>query len=318
MEDIKVGQVTTSDLINWFEAFLIDRQSIRLSLKTVQFYREGLVKFLKFCQLHRVTRVNQIIPVFLRRYLLWLESEGLSPNSVHGAWRTIRCFLNWYEIENPDPDWKNPTRNIRVRVPKTEPLEPADIEAVKAILATCDQNFKDDHWKSRYEYFNLRDKVIILTLLDTGLRASELLALTIDNINPITGVVQVVHGKGGKNRTVYIGRKTRQQLRRYLKQYEKRIGKGPLFLNQHDGPITVNGLNQMLSKRAKMAGVEKQSPHAFRRLFAVTMLRNGVDLISLQMLMGHADLQMLKRYLKLSQRDTLQAHIKGGPVDRLI
>ena len=67
----------------------------------------------------------------------------------------------------------------------------------------CSQKLGDSHWQSRYQFLNVRDKAIILMLLNTGLRASELLVLTLDNINPITGVIQVVHGKGGKPRTVY-------------------------------------------------------------------------------------------------------------------
>lgn len=318
MADIKYKQVVASDLMNWFEAFLIDRRSIRLSKKTVAFYKIGLSNFLKFCSLNGIQSVEEITALIIRKYLLSLEDKGYTPGGIHCKWRAVRCFFNWYEIENNQEGWKNPIRNIKVKNPRIEPLEPADIEAVKAILRTCGKKLGDAHWRSRYQFLNARDKVIILMLLDTGLRASELLALTLDNINPITGVVQVVHGKGGKSRTVYIGRKTRQQLRKYLKLAGKKIEDNRLFINHQEQPLTVNGLNQMFAERAKMAGVKKQSPHAFRRLFALTMLRNGVDIYSLQLLMGHADLQILRRYLKLTQTDTLEAHIRGGPVEKLI
>ena len=91
-----------------------------------------------------------------------------------------------------------------------------------------------------------------------------------------------------------------------------------LIINERGYPLTKSGLTQMLRRRAKQAGVPYQSAHSFRRLFALTMLRNGVDIYSLQMLMGHADLQVLKRYLKLSNQDTQAAHIKGGPVEKLL
>ena len=318
MADIRYKQIVASDLMNWFEAFLIDRRSTRLSRKTVEFYKYGLSKFLKYCTLNGIQNVEDITATIIRKYLLSLEDEGYTPGGIHCKWRAIRCFFNWYEIENIQEGWRSPIRNIKVKSPRIEPLEPADIVAVKAILRTCSQKLGDSHWQSRYQVLNVRDKAIILMLLDTGLRASELLALTLDNINPITGVIQVVHGKGGKSRTVYIGRKTRQHLRRYLKLIDKKIENGQIFINHKEQPLTVNGLNQMLAERAKIAGVKKQSPHAFRRLFALTMLRNGVDIYSLQLLMGHADLQVLKRYLKLTQTDTLEAHIRGGPVDKLM
>jgi len=96
---------------------------------------------------------------------------------------------------------------VKFHIPKDPPLEPAGIEAVKAILKTCKSNLT-----------GLRDKAIILMLIDTGLRASELLALEVVNVNSISGTIQVLHGKGGKFRNVYLGRKSRIALRRYLNQ----------------------------------------------------------------------------------------------------
>ena len=246
----------------------------------------------------------------LRKYIIHCENCGYSPGGVHCKWRSVHAFFAWLEIELDDPSWKNPIDKIKVRKPNVPPLDPADADAIKAILKVCDKPVY-----SHVSWIGLRDKTIILMLMDSGLRLSELLSLTLDNVNQITGVVQVVHGKGGKSRTVFIGRKTRQTLRRYIKV----AGVGDhLIINERGYPLTKSGLTQMLRRRAKQAGVPYQSAHSFRRLFALTMLRNGVDIYSLQMLMGHADLQVLKRYLKLSNQDTQAAHIKGGPVEKLL
>ena len=77
-------------------------------------------------------------------------------------------------------------------------------------------------------------------------------------------------------------------------------------------------INRTLQRRrAQKAGVAHQPPHSFRRYFALEMLRNGVDVFILQLLMGHSDIQILRRYLKQTSQDTLKAHIKGNPVDNL-
>lgn len=300
----------STDLLNWFEAFILDRQSTFLSEKTIEWHRTSLTHFLKFCSSQGIDSVYKISAVDVRKYILYCENKGYKPGGIYAKYSSVRTFFNWLEIELDTSTWSNPIRKIKVKKPNIPPLDPADITAIKAILKECNTPiFGHSRW------LGTRDKLIILMLLDTGLRASELLSLTLDNINPITGVIRVLHGKGGKSRTVYIGRKTRQMLRRYLK--EAKIT-DYLFMIEGNRILTYSGLVQMLRNRAKRAGVKYQTAHSFRRLFALTMLRNGVDIYSLQLLMGHADLQVLRRYLKQTDRDTLEAHLKGCPVEKLL
>ena len=76
-----------------------------------------------------------------------------------------------------------------------------------------------------------------------------------------------------------------------------------------------SGLRLKLQRRAQKAGVAHQPPHSFRRYFTLEMLRNGVDVFSLQLLMGHADIQVLRRYLKQVNQGLLEVHRKASPVD---
>ena len=91
-----------------------------------------------------------------------------------------------------------------------------------------------------------------------------------------------------------------------------------IFLGEKGYSLTRFGVRQMIKKRAKQAEVKYQAAHSFRLLFTLTMLRNGVDINSLQLLMGHVDLQTLRRYLKQTEKDTLEAHLIGSLVDKLI
>jgi integrase/recombinase XerD len=296
--------ISVQEVLNWTKAFILDRKARGFSKGTIYFYRMKLQLFLRFCELQKVTYIKEVTPVFIRKYLLHLENTDHNPGGVHACYRALKTFLRWYQIENDLTDWVNPIDKVRVKNPRNQPLEPVDIETVKAILETCKNDFTGK-----------RDRAIILMLLDTGMRISELLSLEHENINPITGVVQILHGKGNKFRTVYISRKTRLALRKYIKVTG---GAGRLFLTRYEEPATYSTVRNMLKRRASLAQVEQPTPHQFRRLFALTMLRNGVDIYSLQLLMGHADLQVLKRYLRLTRSDTLEAHVRGGPVDRLM
>ena len=296
-------EVSVFPLLDWISAYLTDCLSRGLSKNTICFYREKLDNFIKYCRTNNLHEIETLTANDLRNYFIGLQ-ENHSKGGVHAFYRTVKAFLNWYELENEFSAWKNPINNISIKPPNLQPLEPADIHAIKAILKTC-----------KNDYVGIRDKAIYLFLLDTGVRASELLALDHANINPITGVVQILHGKGDKFRTVYLSKKSRLALRKYISL--KTTIEGPLFTSQENIRLKYGAIRAMLRRRCIRAKVPNQTLHSFRRLFAITMLRNGVDIFSLQMLMGHADLQVLKRYLKLASSDLENAHSKASPLNNL-
>jgi len=113
------------------------------------------------------------------------------------------------------------------------------------------------------------------------------------------------------------GRKSRKALRAYLRFKTDANPNSPLWLNRYKENLTYETLRSMLKRRAKHAGVPVPMPHSFRRLFALEMLRAGVDIYSLQLLMGHSDLAILRRYLKQTDGDLKNAHAKGSPMDNL-
>ncbi len=183
-----------------------------------------------------------------------------------------------------------------------------------------------------------RDRAIMLILLDTGMRASELVHLNIEDVDQVTGVVQIREGKGGKPRRQFLGARARKALRTYLRvrmellhriaQIEaKRMKINPkkvivedpphLWMTQHGTRISYWGLSVAVRFRASKAKVKPPSLHSFRRWFALTCLRNGMDVYSLQQLMGHSDLQVLRRYLKQTDMDLKEAHQRASPVDNL-
>lgn len=106
-----------------------------------------------------------------------------------------------------------------------------------------------------------------------------------------------------------------RELMRYLRG---RPQSGPLFCTDAGRRLTYWGLRQIIRRRAEAAGVKSPSLHSFRRAFALLSLRAGIDIYSLQRLMGHADLTVLRRYLAQTEQDLKSAHEKASPVDRLI
>src|SRR5688572_1871243 len=267
------------------DSFLIDRQARELSRHTLKSYREFLRTFIAYCDANSLTFIQQITPDFLRRYFLAFR-EKHNPGGVHGAYRTLRAFFQWLVKEKVmAPEWKNPM--LKVKAPKVvlDPLEPISIQDVRALINTC----------QRGDFIGERDRALFLFLLDTG-------------------AVMIRYGKGGKTRMVFIGRKTRRAIRAYLRM--RHHSSPALFISKDEERLTYDGLRLLLERRAKRAKLSnKPKLRGFRRAFALNMLRSGVDIFVLQRLMGHADLQVLRRYLAQNDEDNQLAHMRGSPVD---
>jgi site-specific recombinase XerD len=136
------------------------------------------------------------------------------------------------------------------------------------------------------------------------------------DVNAIRGEAIIRHGKGDKARKVYLGSKSRKALRSYLQM--RSDSNEALFIGRTRERLTYWGLEGMLQNRAKLAKVTNASPHAFRRAFAINCLRAGMNIYTLKELMGHEDLQVLQRYLKVTEVDTENAHRLYAPVDNLL
>jgi site-specific recombinase XerD len=218
----------------------------------------------------------------------------------------MKAWFRWLVDEGSLSD--NPVQRIKgPRVPNP-PLEPVTIEQVKAMLAVCDPKGE----------IGARDRAVILCLLDSRLRASEMTALNRGDLNLESGAMIVRHGKGDKQRVTFLGAKSRRELLRYLRFRGDTPVTAPLFAGDDGGRLRYESLRDIIRRRARDAGTQPPTLHSFRRAFALTALRNGMDVYSLQKLMGHADLTVLRRYLAQTEGDLREAHQRAGVVDRLL
>ncbi len=143
--------------------------------------------------------------------------------------------------------------------------------------------------------------------------AQEFLSVQLEDINQVSGEIIIRHGKGGKYRSVFLGTSARKAVRAYLRNRSDYCE--ALWVSVSDEPLIYWGLREIVRRRSKTAKVDTPSLHSFRRAFAINMLRAGVDVFSLQKLIGYADLRVLRRYLTQTIGDIVQAHGFEGPVD---
>jgi site-specific recombinase XerD len=304
--DRRMTREKIDGLETWVTAFLRDCKIRGLSAFTVEFYRAQLHTFTTYCKAQSVTEVLGVTPDMLRGFMLELETNGRNAGGRHAAFRAVRVFLRWYETEAEPEGWANPIHKVKPPKVTSEPIKGVPTVDIKAMLETCGDNFT-----------GVRDKAILLCLLDSGARAREFLALNLEDVDFVSGAVDIHKGKGGKSRTVFVGKKSRKALRAYVRL--RGDADPALWVTKDNGTrLAVPSLRQLLTRHAKLAGVEVPSPHDFRRSFALTMLRNGVNIFVLQKLMGHTTLDVLKKYLALLTSDTQDAHEKGSPVDGML
>jgi len=295
-------------LQTWIKAFLIDCQAQGVSKGTLHFYEVKFKSFTKYCESQQITNITQINPNIIRGYLLQLEATGHNPGGRHAHFRAIRSFFYWYEEDAEPKDWRNPIKKVTAPIVPKEPLEPVSIETINKLVNTC----------SHSSFTDRRDKAILLSLLDTGARAGEFLNIDLEDINQIMGDILICAGKGGKPRTVFIGKNTRNSIRKYL-NLNKDHSPALWVTNPDVGSqrLTYWGLRSMILRRSKMANLDAPSLQDFRRAFALAMLREGVDVYTLAKLMGHSTIDVLKYYLKQTTGDLAIAHSQHGPVDNL-
>ena len=206
-----------------------------------------------------------------------------------------------------------------------EPISPFTREEIEQLLQACkysrvsNTNGRLPFKMERPTY--RRDEALCLFLLDTGLRASELCALRIADVNMKTGEVTVRHGraggaKGGKGRTVYIGKVTRKALWRYLVEREDQEDEQALlFLSAREDPMNKDSLRLLMRRLGKKVGIKKCYPHKFRHTFAINYLRSNGDVFTLQELLGHSSLEMVRRYARIAKIDLQRMHGRASPVD---
>ena len=167
----------------------------------------------------------------------------------------------------------------------------------------------------------LRNLALVRMLLDTGLRASELCNLRLDDLNLATGEIRVLSGKGGKDRHVAVGVRTLAALHVYVYRYRPEpalpaLGE-PLFLRQEGYPLTRGSLYLCIRRLRARCGIPRLTVHLFRHTFAVSYLKAGGDVLTLQRILGHTSLHMVNHYVHLAHSDVVARHRRHSPVDRL-
>jgi integrase/recombinase XerD len=307
---------------HWLQGFYLAKAAEGISKNTLIEYTKDFRHFSLWLGDRDVTALTPSdLKVFLAglRLVNHVSSRPLSPKTIYNTWVALRSLYRFLEEESALPDG-NPMKSVPAPKAQTSVILPLGEEEVKTILVACDRKPPAAAKDGRRVYSakrltSARDRAIVLFLLDSGVRASELCDLQLADVDQATGRVIVRSGKGGKGRVTYLGKHCRRALWRYLNR-ESRTPADPLFLSVEGRPLTPNSLDHVFRGLEKRSGVQNLHPHRLRHTFATQFLRNGGNLLALQRLLGHTSLQMVKRYAEVAEADLQTLHETGSPVDR--
>jgi site-specific recombinase XerD len=307
---MKNDQITFSQALVGYALYA---KACRLSPNTLKDYNTTFAKFEAYLgddpPLAEITKYQ--VQEFLSLY------EHLSKKTVLNYHIGLSALWTW-ALEEELVD-EHLIRKVRRPDPEKPVIIPFTEEDIKLMLKACERSrpYKRRHRrvKSSHALPNAkRNKAILLTLLDTGLRASELCNIKVVNLDLKNKQIKV-NGKGDKERALEISSRTAQLIWRYLATRSSEIlDNDPLFIGDDDLRMTRGGLLQLTKRTGKRAGVANANPHRFRHTFAINFLRNGGNIYALKELLGHSTLDMVKHYLELSERDCAAVHRLASPV----
>jgi len=308
-------------LVELEERFLVAKQVEGKTEKTVAFYRQNLDRIAWWLQHNvNITGIEQITPDGLRSFLAYVRtatdrwgtgsSSSRKPASmatVDAYWRTLQAFFSWLVRQGYLPAGDDPVKKIpRPRVPE-KIVEDIPLPLIRRALEGCGRN-----------EFNLaRNRAIILTLLDAGIRLSACHGLGLADVDLETGLARVWE-KGRRQCLVHLAEAARQAVREYLEKRRGFAGRA-LWVREDGVPLSKTGIQSMVRRLRRFGGNARWTPHTFRNTFAVNLLRNGADTFSLQTLGGWKNLEMPRHYtLALRLEDAVRVHARTSPADRLL
>ena len=237
----------------------------------------------------------------MRAWLANLQNRGLSKATINNRFRALSSFVSWCIGEGIISD--SPLRNIRAPSVGRTVLPIFAPDHVRAMLYLCPPN----------TWWGARDRAIILTLLHTGIRLSELVGLRLEDVDLDREEIKV-RGKGDKERKVYLDRDAQRAILSWLRQ--RKDSGDSLFISRKAEPLTANAVKQLffdLGRRSKINGV-RCSAHTFRHTFAVNFLKAGGSLRHLQEIMGHTSMKPLEVYLRtVNADDAMEVHRQISP-----
>ena len=277
-----------------------------LSSNTRKAYRRDLRQFLAYLAKSRIEKLSSLKPRHIEGFLRASKQRGLAASSVARALAAVRTFCRYLVIERVLLHDAAASIDSPKQWHRLPPL--MDDESVRRLLASPDPA-QDTH--------AMRDSAMLTLLYASGIRASELVGLKLNDANFNLGVLRVL-GKGSKERIVPVASEAMEAIRLYIEQYRPVLQASAsvqtLFLSRTGRPLMREDVFRIVRKYVRRAAIRGNvTPHTLRHCFATHLLSHGADLRSVQEMLGHADIATTQIYTHVDAARLKAIHKKYHP-----
>ncbi len=315
------------------DEFMVYCRSTQLREKTMLSYEQTLRLFERWCaEAMNILTVDKVTEPVIRRYINDLQDRGkytfyaqeqqkatnhpdrrrdfrkpISITTINNYIRNLRVFFNW--LERDYTIRKNPMKKVRQLKTNRTAKEFLSDEELRKLMGHMDRSYFAEH----------RDYVMILMMLDSGMRLGECSELLVSDLELSRRRINLRAEitKGRKDRTVFFSSKTESILRRWLQYKDRYVESDYLFpVKEHGGSVGVSNFENNFKKYILRAGLSKSyTPHCLRNNFAKRCLMNGMDVFTLSKLLGHSSVQVTEQaYLDLNDDDISQRYQHYSPL----
>ena len=290
------------ELMERYRGYLIDEK--QSSQNTLSSYMRDLKQFALWTKECRSGDFREVQQEDVKAYVEWLTSAGKSPATITRSIASIKSFYTY--LENIGEITKNPAKGIataKVERKFPEVLTKSEVERFLAQPQCIDSK-------------GCRDHAMLELLYATGIRVSELISLNENDVNLSAGIISC--RSKGKERIIPIYYKAIKALSDYMKDVRPHLIADPdekaLFVNMSGERMSRQGFWKIVKHYQELAQINKDiTPHTLRHSFAVHLLENGVDLHSMQAMLGHADLSSTQIYTRVVRRQLKDVYLRAHP-----
>lgn len=267
-------------------------------------YERDLKKLERFLTEEKIESIEQVNATLLNSYVMYMERKNFAASSISRSIASIRAFFHFLCQTR---GWKeNPAEHLKA--PKIEKKMPGilTIDEVDLLLKQPRENTAK----------GIRDRAMLELLYATGIRVSELISLTLKDINLKLGYITCSSGE--KERVIPFGSAAKRSVEHYMEGARAELlgsqESEMLFLNCSGKSMSRQGFWKVLKSYAEAAGIQQDiTPHTLRHSFAAHLVQNGADLKSVQEMMGHSDISTTQIYMNMNMNKIRDVYMKAHP-----
>ncbi|TYQ18298.1 UNVERIFIED_CONTAM: integrase/recombinase XerD [Acetivibrio alkalicellulosi] len=300
--------ISLQEFFTLHEDFLKDKTLEGLAPRTLNDHKRHMEYFKSYTTVN-IENQSIVDRQMLKNYIYFmLHEKQFKPCTINLRLRTLKCYLAW--LHNNGHLKENFAVGITlVKVPQ-DTIQPLNRNEIKKMLNSCDTN----------TYSGFRDFVIMLTILDTGIRINELCETRIEDVDTKNRLLRVRAevSKTRIERVLPLSKQT-SSLFKQLIDIANDNSCEYVFNSNNGVKINTDYIIRNFQRHGKRANVEKRcTPHVWRHTFAVEAVKKGMDVFTLQRILGHSNIQTTRQYVQMQTSDIQQKHSEAGILERFL